>query len=238
MNWKKFWNHYRQIEAKSDDELLIQVGRTINSQPISHEKVKMTLNRIRDNLQLGSEDILLDFCCGNGFFTYELSKSIRYAYGVDFSENLIKSAIHNKNRNNIHYQVYDALTPCISYVNSGMHPNCFLMNAALAYFNPDQLCKILQNIKEVLAHNCCKFFITDIPNILLLQNFYNTPERYHRYMQNMAKQFNDNDGLGRWWDPCEIADSANKIGYQCDIIPQPISLSNYRMDVLLSYSKL
>jgi hypothetical protein len=234
MKWEEFWNQYRKSEPQNAEDLLIQVGRTINKSPISAEAVQITLDRIIYILNLKSDSVLVDFCCGNGIFTYELSNKIKFVYGVDFSQHLISSAKKYKARPNIVYHALDALTPVKYFVDKDNSPNFFLMNAALAYFSPSQLSQILFNIKDISCHADCNFLITDIPDISLLHNFYNTPDRMKRYYENQKMEFNDNDGLGRWWSREEIYVCAEGMGFSYEAIPQPEILSNYRMDALLS----
>ena len=234
MKWEEFWNQYRKSEPQNAEDLLIQVGRTINKSPISAEAVQLTLDRIIDILNLKSDSVLVDFCCGNGIFTYELSYKVRFVYGVDFSQHLISSAIKYKTKPNIVYHAFDAVTPFKYYVDKDNIPNLFLMNAALAYFSPAKLSQILFNIKDMCRHADCEFLITDIPDISLLHNFYNTPDRIKRYFENQKMEFNDNDGLGRWWSREEINVCADNMGFSYQAIHQPELLSNYRMDALLS----
>lgn len=232
MSWKLFWNQYRKIEPQTEEDLLVQVGRTINSVPISSVNSEIIFHRLKENLALFPEMALLDLCCGNGIYTYKLAALVRHAVGVDFSEHLIKAARAKKNRNNLRYIVGDATDTFSNYLEPEELPDRILMNAALAYFDTRQLQQILQNAFKNDLKQDIRFLATDVPYFPLMDNFYNTPERRQRYQENQKKLFNDNDGLGRWWTQEEIEFCAMTQNVEFQILSQPQELSNYRVDIL------
>lgn len=231
IDWQKFWNFsYRVKEAETADDLFFQVGKTINKKPIDKAAFDLTVRDIVRLLALAKNDTCFDLCCGNGLVTFELSSYVKKIYGVDFSENLIQTAIKLKSSSNIEYVCADAL----GFLNDGRKwPESnvkILMNAALAYFQPDDLRRALSSINGLQAYS---FLITEVPNALRMSNFYNTPERQQRYRELQQKGDDSNDGLGRWWHPMEINEICKSLELGCNVFDQRPELSNYRMNILI-----
>ena len=74
------------------DDFWGQVKRTVNGKPVSQEQIDMIVAAAKQGLQLQSDDLLLDICCGNGALTTYLFAGCRGGTGVDFSEFLIDVA--------------------------------------------------------------------------------------------------------------------------------------------------
>ena len=72
-NWKAFWQNYRNIAIKSKDDLLYQVGKTIDGKVISEEQFDLDVKEIVDRLELNKKDIVLDL-------SRRLGKSIKANY--------------------------------------------------------------------------------------------------------------------------------------------------------------
>jgi len=232
--WQHFWNNYLDHAPITEDDLFKQVAQTVNKKPIQREKFIQICERIAGQLQLSPQDHLLELCCGNGLFSYELAPYVGRLTGVDFAPNLIRAAQQIKSRENIIYALGDATASLSALIGDGMFPNKFLINNSLAYFKPADLNIILRNILNLLGNRHFAFLITGIPNFDLKWNFYNTPERCARHMENEANSENTNDGLGRWWRASEIQDVCRQHGLSVLIENQPSDLSNYRMDALIS----
>jgi SAM-dependent methyltransferase len=230
-SWLEFWNNYRGSQAHCEDDLFVQVGKTINKEPINRSIFSAMILRLRAQLQLGCGDHLLDLCCGNGLVSYELAKYVRRVTAVDFSEHLIRSALEMKWAPNIKYVCNDVSKPLDDLADSV--PNKILMNDALAYFEPGTLRSMLSNFIDSLDGAPMVLLITGVPNYDLRWNFYNTPERKARFLESEANGGGDNDGLGRWWQTDEIESLCREFNLSCEIEDQPIEISSYRMDVLI-----
>ena len=57
------------------------------------EVFEKIIERIDIDLGLDKQDILVDFCCGNGLFTFELKDKVARIIGIDFSQKIIDTAI-------------------------------------------------------------------------------------------------------------------------------------------------
>lgn len=240
-HWQSFWGGYRNANAQSEDDLFVQVGKTIARRPIPRDMFASMVERIIDRLELGRDDHILDMCCGNGLISFELAQVAGHVTGVDFADHLIRAAMKFKSLPNISYRVGDVTLPIVDLIggavqesrDAGDMPDKFLMNDALAYFDPQALGKIVDNICVARDGKPFRFLLTGIPNSTLKWNFYDTPERKLRHAESMRVGDDTNDGLGRWWDAAEIEAVCARRGVQVRLANQPDAISNYRMDALI-----
>lgn len=237
-HWQSFWGNYRNEDAQTEDELFVQVGKTISRQPIPRDMFSSMVERIIDRLQLDATDHLLDMCCGNGLISFELARIAGHVTAIDFAEHMIKAAKKFKSLPNIAYYVGDVSSPVAdmadrAIMGGGSIPGKYLMNDALAYFDPKALGTIVENICIAKDGQPFRFLLTGIPNIALKWNFYDTPERRLRHSESLRIGDDTNDGLGRWWDATEIESICTKLGLNFSIENQPDTISNYRMDTLI-----
>jgi predicted TPR repeat methyltransferase len=230
-DWKLFWENYRNILPKNQDELFFQVGKTIEKKPINKLVFEYMVRDIATYLQLKPNDILLEMCCGNGLLTKPLSKLCLNVLAFDFTTHLIETAeIYNKEEN-IEYNVGDAKSDFFNVFNyKKQKPNKFLMNDSLAYFTPNDLIDILEKIIENTSDFF--FYITGVPNFDKKTNFYNTPERLKVHLEDEQTDFATNNGMGRWWVISDLENIAKKYSLDLSIISPPEEISNYRMNIL------
>lgn len=226
--WKTFWHNYRNIEAKTEEDLYYQVGKTINKKPILIEVFNKMIEDIKENLKLDKNDELLEFCCGNGMVSKPLSNFVSKVYAGDFTSHLIETAKLKNSNTNIDYQIADAKMNPVSVFNFSTFPEKILMNESLAYFTPDELEEILKNITAKKF----KFLITQVPIDDLKWNFYSTDEAKSKYLSLKEKNDVFFDGLGRWWKIEELEAIAKKFELDFEIRNQDSPISNYRINVL------
>ena len=238
-NWQDFWdkfllNRYGKEEVQTEDDLYFQVARTVNRKPVTKEVFDRIIEQIIEYLDLLPGDILVDFCCGNGLFTFELSGKVKQIIGVDFSQNIIDTANKFKAALNVSY----CLGSVVDYMNTfkeswpGIQPGKYLMNDSLAYFSGADLEKMLISVSDVSEK--FTFLLRGVPNEELKWNYYNTPERKQFYHDLVAKGDLTNDGLGSWWQPEEISGICAKLNLKCLVRNQEPLLSDYRMDIIIS----
>jgi SAM-dependent methyltransferase len=231
-NWENFWKEWRTKTVETEEDLYFQVGKTINKKPIEKEIFNGLTRKITNLLRLTSSDILVELCCGNGLSTYELKDYVKKIIAVDFSPHLIETAIKYKSADNISY-VLMGVFDFLEHYEWDVLPSKFLMNDSLAYFNPEDLKKMLSYISD-LSKGDFIFLLTGAPNDDLKYKFYNTDERRQMYLENIANGDTTNSGLGRWWKPEEIKEIISLAGLNCTIQNQPIDVSNYRMDIIIT----
>ena len=206
----------------------------MNKEPICRELIVEMLDQIQARLELALTDHLLEFCCGNGFFSYQLAPKVAWLTGIDFVERNIRIARSQRSRANTTYIVGDATAPLRDLFAGTCTPGKFLMHNSLAYFLPDQLATMLQHIFELRGRDPFTFLLTGVPNESLKWKFYNTPERIARYRENEKQGSEINDGLGRWWHVEEIQEICARYKLNAEVANSPENLSGYRMDVLIS----
>jgi SAM-dependent methyltransferase len=234
--WQSFWSSYRASTAAKEDDLFVQVGKTLNGQPIPQPIFRRMVEGIGRKLELKNGQFLLDLCCGNGLITFELARRVSNITAVDFTRHLIESACAFKAAPNIDYVCDDVLRPIAELVGGTRTPDVVLMNDSLAYFHPCGLATLLRNIMNARQSLPFRFLVTGIPDHARKQNFYNTPERMARHVQNETAGSVVNDGMGRWWHGDEIRDICAELGLAVDIEAQPVEVSAYRMDALIRAS--
>jgi SAM-dependent methyltransferase len=81
------------------DDLWGQVRRTVQGRPVSEEQIQLIVDAIKAGLELRTDDVLLDLCCGNGALTDRLFDLCSGGLGVDFSPPLIEVANRRFARN-------------------------------------------------------------------------------------------------------------------------------------------
>lgn len=230
--WEEYWNAYRLKQANSIDDLYFQVGKTVNKKPISPEAFRAMIGDIHQKLRLHKEDTVIDLCCGNGLVTYELSSSVKEIVAVDFAKHLVDTAMQLRSSPNIAYVQGDAIAVLREVLSSSRAASIkILMHDALAYFEPRQLDGMLAAIHASGAGKAIAFFATGIPDGDRKWNFYNTPERKQRYLDNQDKIAND--GMGRWWSKQEIAETCARYPVRYAIEDQAALLSDYRMNLFV-----
>lgn len=69
-----------------------QVKRTVHGKPVPESQIDLIVAEIKQRLELGSIDVLLDLACGNGALSHLLIDSCAAFLGVDISTYLIDIA--------------------------------------------------------------------------------------------------------------------------------------------------
>lgn len=211
-NWRYFWQNYRDIEIKTQDDLLFQVGKTVKGKVISQEQLNNDLNEIKSNLNLNKSDILLDLCCGNGVLSLQLSKSVDKIIGLDFSETYIQNAKTYSQSENIEYFSVDILDDYkLKKVCDTYNITKVLMNDCLAYFKPNTLEATLKTLSEFNI----EILLSSILDKKRKWQFYNTLIRKWAYVKDVLF-FNNNSGLGYWWKKAQIKEIAKRNNFSCE----------------------
>lgn len=228
-DWQVFWEEYRNQEPTKEKDLFFQVGKTINKEIIPTEIFNDMISDIKLKLNLSTNDILLEMCCGNGLLSKPLGGFVKQVYAFDFTERLIETAKKFMYSSNIEYKVGDVREDINNIFLFKEKPNKILMNDSLGYFETFELSKIIENMMDRRFY----FYITGIPSDTLKWNFYNTYERKKRYAELRKIGDDHNDGIGRWWTYNDFMKIAKIYNLEVIIENQPKKISTYRMNVLL-----
>lgn len=231
--WKKFFENYRIIEINSDEDLLFQIGRSVNGIPVSREKFEFIINDLLKKINLQENDVVLDLCCGNGVLTYEFAKYCKRVVGVDFSKPYIENAKKYKISDNINYFYGDILDIKETIDFNNFQPDKIIMHASLAYFNGKQLDKLLLMLNNNIKKDFI-FLISNVPNRKKRWLYFNTFRRRWDYIFNTIIRSKDR-GVGRWWTKKEIVKIVEKNNMKVNFID--IDKNNfahyYRMDLVI-----
>jgi ubiquinone/menaquinone biosynthesis C-methylase UbiE len=222
-NWKSIWDQH--LEKVSDDPF-IQVGRTLNSEPMSREMFQRFAAHVIELLELKSDHLVLDLCCGNGLLSTEIATQCSQVIGVDFSEKLIEG-IGARAAKNIIGIVSDAME--IKFQPQSF--NHIVMAAALQHFTQAQTIQLLKNMFLWLKPGGT-ILLTDITDSGRMWNFYNSLEREDLYFKHIL---NNNSILGTWFDRIWLEKLARHAGFSnAQALEQPNDywFSHYRFDLL------
>lgn len=232
-DWKTFWQSYGSTLIKSDDDLLCQVGTTVNGKAVSKEVFSLIVSGIRQNLAPRPTDVLLDLCCGNGVITSPLASSFGKTIGIDFSVPNIESARKYKQDETIEYLLHDA-----SDIASAGLPavDKVLMYGCLMYFTDAQFTRILTDLQRIGSESLL-IYVGAVLDKTRVWKFFDTPARKVRHL--VMRLLGVDRGLGRWWHPEEVVALARNAGYDCEIVAEEpgVHTAHYRFDFLLRRSR-
>lgn len=216
-------------ETCDPDDYWGQVKRTVNGKPVSPEQIGLIVDSITDGLQLGSDDVLLDLCCGNGALTSHLFARCAGGLGVDYSKFLIDVANSRFSRNaSERYVLADAL----DFVQNGQDPGNFtkaLCYGAFPYFGPDAARSMLRGLNlrfERVTH----LYLGQLPDKSRIGRFFTDRDPLPGEADDPGSL------LGLWRTPEELTALAEEAGWTAQPIHQPdrFFASHYRFDALLT----
>lgn len=230
MDWEVFWN--TNPKQFKEDDLFRQVGKTKKGEPISVKGLKQIIHQIIDHLKINKRDKIIDLCCGNGLITSRIADHCSTIIGIDYSEPLIKIAKNYSYKPNIEYIHSSVLNINYGKLFLSERNIKIYMNESLQHFDDCMLEELLKKILENLSYNPL-IFISGVPDIKRILNFYNTPERVEKNKHKIENGMDDI--IGTWWDFEVIEKIANDNGYNAEYLSQNenIPTHHYRYNVLL-----
>lgn len=226
IDWYEFWNS--RPASFADDDVLRQVGWTVNGQPISDTAVEQMVGDIVAALRLNEDDALLDLCCGNGLLTSRAARWCRQATGVDFSMPLIRIARERFSAANIEYVVADVRALPASVTARSYSK--IVMYGALQHLSTADLDLVLGQLQGSKVR-AALLFVGAIPDRDRLWCFYDTAQRRREYARRVQ---DGTEAIGHWWTRPDMSDIGRRFGYRVDILPQTPTLptAHYRFDCL------
>jgi cyclopropane fatty-acyl-phospholipid synthase-like methyltransferase len=167
-------SHYlfrKHPETCNPDDIWGQVKRTVGGKPVLPEQIEMIVTAIRDGLEIGPPDTLLDLCCGNGGLPSRLFEVCRGGLGVDYSEFLIRVAKRRfSTRPSERYLAADAL----EYLRRESEPDAFtkaLCYGAFPYFGEEAASEMLAALRERFP-GVTRVFLGQLPDKTRLRAFF------------------------------------------------------------------
>lgn len=232
--WTNFWQNYRNVQIKDDNDLLYQVAATVEGKPISKEIFNYIIFDIEKNLKLTKSDNLLDLCCGNGVLTYELSKKVKTTTGIDSSKLYIENANTYKKSNFIEYIEMDILN--IDLIDK-IYLKKFtkvLIQSSVQYLDKKELSIILEKLYNLTSDEVI-IMLGNVLDYSKRYKFYNTLGRKWQYL--FYKKILKKDlGLGNWWKKTTLLKVCSDKKYNCTFLTQAplLNTAHYRYDCILT----
>ncbi|MCU0442270.1 MAG: class I SAM-dependent methyltransferase [Bacteroidia bacterium] len=223
MDWKQFWeNHGASTKA------LDQVGRVGGTMPQTESFLKEYAGYIANTLQLTTDDVLLDVCCGNGILTSYLANYCKYTIGVDFSETHIDYANQKYANSSLKFVCADAL-------QLDSLPLPFTITKATLCFSFQYFETVqngLQVVNGIKQQRAQQLLLTDIPDRSRFFTYYHSIPKILRLVKQMVLQKNN---MGKFWGEDELAWITKQLGGKGKKIAQPphFPYATYRMDYLI-----
>jgi 2-polyprenyl-3-methyl-5-hydroxy-6-metoxy-1,4-benzoquinol methylase len=224
-DWHAYWNASDQVR---DPDPFRQVGKTVSGVAVSPQVPALIAANLRERLTIRESDRLLELCCGNGIVTAELSPLCQSIVAVDFSEVLIATARRSFARANISYMCAD-VTGLDTSVLRRRFDKVF-MQEALQHFSYDETDRLLASLAASINADA-PIYLGSVPDAARLRSFYDTPQRYARYLELAAT---DSEPIGTWWEKTALETVARKHGYRTTFFAQNPEwhTAHYRFDVL------
>jgi len=226
--WKNFWrNHAR---ATLHAPVQCQVLRTVDKQPLSDQIFAQILTQIEAVLELTSEDVLLDLCCGNGAITARLASRCNRVVGIDCSQDLLDQIDTTVHRNVVlrAEDVAEADLPESSFSK-------VLLYAGIQYFAEEQIVRLLCRVARCLRPGGL-LYLGDVPDVSRIWAFFNSPARETAYFDSLR---DDQSIIGTWLDADWLSKLGRYAGFDAvQLLPQPayFPYAHYRFDMIMRKS--
>jgi cyclopropane fatty-acyl-phospholipid synthase-like methyltransferase len=210
------------------DDFWGQVKRTVNGKPVTQDQIDMIVAAVRDGLQLGGEDVVLDICCGNGALTTYFFQYSAGGLGVDFSDYLIEVA-----RQNFVKRESEAflLADVVEFARSHERPERFtkaVCYGSFQYLPKDAAAEFLRHLRARFT-GLRAFFIGNIPDRERAASFHGKKVAH-------AKLDSPETPIGIWRSREEFTKLAADTGWRASysLMPAAYYGAGYRYDVLLT----
>ena len=223
VDWRTHWNQHAR--RSGGDEALRQVQRTVERRPITDEQWSMTISHVVAQLDLASDHLVLDLCCGNGLLTAALDAEVQGVVGVDFSDVLLRELPRRTSPR--------TAAVCADARDIPFRPATFdrvLVAAALQHFEPHETIRVLRRIASLLRNDGV-LLVTDIPDRDRLWSFFDTPAREQDHFDSVETR---TDILGTWYGRSWLEKLARHVGFRtATAIDQPgeLPFQHYRFDL-------
>ena len=217
--WKIYWNNVAQNKSP-----LKQVQRDA----VSKNQLFKIETHICELLNLQETDVILDVCCGNGLLTNRFSSYCKQVVGVDFSNELIKSAQNKYKRHNLSFIEEDATQLSKSI---DLKFDKILLYFSFQYFNYSQGELVISEMKKLLKPGG-KILIGDVPDKdkfwIFYNNFLKRAFYFKQWLFNQPK-------MGKFWAEEEMNKLSKENNLAGRLLIQNHSLphAHYRFDYLM-----
>ncbi|MDR0207811.1 MAG: class I SAM-dependent methyltransferase [Pseudomonas putida] len=220
----KLDNYYTQRVSQSDD-LLYQVGKTVQGKPVSERQIGLIVEGIVARLELSADDAVADLGCGNGLLTNFIASEVRTMLGVERNSSLYEQACRHVSHPNTSFLRGDVL--CLSKAQLPVNKAyCYELIQHLGY---REAAAFISQLLAILPAGG-KLLVGGIPDEQRKWDFYNTQAR----REGLAKALIEtgDDPMGTWFTPGFFQALASTLSVDCIVLDQHPDLytSHYRFD--------
>jgi len=226
-----YWKDYFDMKSvESKGSLLKQVEKTIGGEEVGDDQVSLIVGNIVEKLNLNTSDKVADLCCGNGLITQRIVPFVDSVTGIDFSSGLINVANEHNDNEKIRYVCSDVTNINVRDIEGAKK---MYMNESLQHLTPEMFKKMLGRLSDLEAGFL--FFISGIPDIEHLKDFYDSEEKFAYYLKCEEE---GKSHIGHWWSKSDVLAISESMGFEAKIcIEDPeLNTAYYRFDLLLKKS--
>ena len=213
----------------AEHDFLNQVGHTEGGTSITPAQFQNMLGQLNELLALRPDDTFLDLCCGNGLITAELAKNVKFATGIELSENMVTIAQKHHGAPHIRYIKQDIFRlPDIAELEAVSYSK-ILMQGALQHFKATEFEHLLETILSKAAPDCTIVF-GFVPQNGKQKYFFNTLKRK---FSSMIYRLLGKDIFGTWWDEKYVTKICKIYGLECafSTVDPSLIASAYRCNI-------
>ncbi|WP_298290022.1 class I SAM-dependent methyltransferase [uncultured Litoreibacter sp.] len=213
------------------EQHLEQVGHTVNGAPIPRAHLDALLAQIASLLALGSQDSLLDLCCGNGVLTSALAPRVRLVCGADLSDCMISVAQSAHSAPNLRYFSMDARNAAHLQDSAEAPFDKVLLYGAWQHFDAQTGREVLNGLARITAPQA-RILLGFVPDLALKDSFLDTPARRAAHAAHVAS---GTDMMGTWWNRDTLRALSEELGFTCSFsdLPADLDAARYRFNALL-----
>lgn len=228
MNKDKYSFYKEHPKSCDPKDFWGQVKRTVNGKPVSQEQIDMIVKASVSGLNLESNDVLLDICCGNGALTDLLFDRCSGGLGVDFSEYLISVAKENfANGTTRKYEFDDAVNFCLAPIDAERFTKA-ICYGSFSYLEHQQAETLLSSLRTNFSNLKC-VFIGNCPDKTKVDDFFQDREYDKAVIEDPSS------AIGIWRTQSEFVSLAQRAGWNAKFnnMPNKFYASLYRYDAVL-----
>jgi cyclopropane fatty-acyl-phospholipid synthase-like methyltransferase len=222
------WDYEEYPKTLPRDDFWGQCRRTIMGRRISEAEVAELTAHLRDVLELGPGDVLLDLGCGNGALSSRLFDACAAYTGVDLSAYLIEIAKEYFERPPAYVFFHGDVA---DFAESVERPESFtkiLCFAALQYLPPATVDALMRAVSDRFP-NARRFVLGNLPDRERAGRFFRDGHGKGDLDEHQSQ-------VGRWWSTEEIGALAKSFGWDVATsrMREDFFNAGYRFDAILT----
>jgi SAM-dependent methyltransferase len=234
-DWRSHWRQVGRLSSGDPPDAMRQVGKTRLGVPVDPEQLDLIVAAIRRGLDIRPEDHLLELGCGNGLITERVAREVASVRAFDVSAVLVEDARRFRSADNVDYAVGDLTDAAVLEIYAAAlqtrgRAKLFAYEV-LQHLRPDEVAGFLRGVAARFGGGA-ELFFGSLPDRDRLRAFYDTPERWRLYQDNLAS---GREQIGTWWAAADLEEIAAAAGHHAEILAQDEALytAHYRFDARL-----